>query len=103
MTARRRNRPARVTGERVIGMMTRGSAGVDKLDDPRAASTRSRPAGMIFRPAEAETTEGQPDQGADPVPDGQYPGFTCASRRCGNPGDRGQLVYQAWLRICWPH
>jgi hypothetical protein len=88
-----------VTGERVIGMMTRGSAGGTKLDDSAGCVYAFAASRDDLRPAEAETNrKGNPTRALIRSRDGQYPGFTLrVTSVVGTLDDRGQLVYQASL------
>lgn len=88
-----------VTGERVIGMMTRGSAGGTKLDDSAGCVYAFAASRDDLRPAEAETNrKGSPTKALIRSRDGQYPGFTLrVTSVVGTLDDRGQLVYQASL------
>ena len=88
-----------VTGERVIGMMTRGSAGGAKLDDSAGCVYAFAASRDDLRPAEAETNrKGSVTQALIRSRDGQYPGFTLRiTSVVGTLDDRGQLVYQPSL------
>jgi hypothetical protein len=88
-----------VTGERVIGMMTRGSAGGTKLDDSAGCVYVFAASRDDLRPAEAETNrKGSPVKALIRSRDGQYPGFTLRiTSVVGTLDDRGQLAYQASL------
>jgi hypothetical protein len=88
-----------VTGERVIGMMTRGSAGGTRLDDSAGCVYAFAASRDDLRPAEAETNrKGSPTRALIRSRDGQYPGFTLrVTSVVGTLDDRGQLVYQASL------
>jgi hypothetical protein len=88
-----------VTRERVIGMMTRGSAGGTKLDDSAGRVYAFAASRDDLRPAEAETNrKGSPTKVLIRSRDGQYPGFTLrVTSVVGILDDRGQLVYQPSL------
>jgi hypothetical protein len=88
-----------VTGERVIGMMTRGSAGGTKLDDSAGCVYAFAASRDDLRAAEAETNrKGSPTKALIRSRDGQYPGFTLrVTSVVGTLDDRGQLAYQASL------
>jgi hypothetical protein len=88
-----------VTGERVIGMMTRGSAGGTKLDDSAGRVYVFAVSRDDLRPAEAETNrKGIPTKALIRSRDGQYPGFTLrVTSVVGTLDDRGHLVYQPSL------
>jgi hypothetical protein len=64
-----------VTGERVTGMMTRGSAGGAKLDDSAGCVYAFAASRDDLHPGRGgDQPEGQPDPGADPVPGRPVPG-----------------------------
>jgi hypothetical protein len=88
-----------VTGERVIGMMTRGSAGRTKLDDSRGCVFAFAASRDDLRPAKAETNrKGSPTKALIRSRDGQYPGFTLrVTSVVGTLDDRGHLAYQPSL------
>jgi hypothetical protein len=88
-----------VTGERVIGMMTRGSAAGAKLDDSAGRVYVFAASRVGLRPAEAETNrKGSPTKVLIRSRDGQYPGFTLrVTSVVGTLDDRGQLVYRPSL------
>jgi hypothetical protein len=88
-----------VTGERVIGMMTRGSAGGAKLDDSAGRVYAFAASRDHLRPAEGETNrKGSLTQVLIRSRDGQYPGFTLRiTSVVGTLDDRGQLVYRPSL------
>jgi hypothetical protein len=88
-----------VTGERVIGMMTRGSAGGTRLDDSAGRVYGFAVSRDDLRPAEAETSrKGSPTRVLIRSRDGRHPGFTLrVTSVVGALDDRGQLVYQPSL------
>jgi hypothetical protein len=88
-----------VTGERVIGMMTRGSAGGAKLDDSAGSVYAFAASRDDLRPAEAETNrKGRLTQALIRSRDGQYPGFTLRiTSVVGTLDEGGRLVYQPSL------
>jgi hypothetical protein len=88
-----------VTAERVIGMMTRGSAGRTKLDDSAGCVYVFAARRDDLRPAEAETNrKGSPTKALIRTRDGHDPGFTLrVTSVVGTLDDRGQLVYQPSL------
>lgn len=88
-----------VTRERVIGMMTRGSAGGAKLDDSAGRVYAFAASRDDLRPAEAETNrKGRLTQALIRSRDGRYPGFTLrVTSVAGTLDDRGQLVYRPSL------
>ena len=88
-----------VTGERVIGMMTRGSAGGTRLDDSAGRVYAFAASRADLRPAEAETNrKGSPTKALIRSRDGSYPGFTLrVTSVVGTLDDRGRLVYQPSL------
>ena len=88
-----------VTGERVVGMMTRGSAGGTKLDDSAGRVYAFAARRDDLRPAEAETNrKGSPTKALIRTRDSRHPGFTLSvTSVVGALDDRGQLVYQPSL------
>jgi hypothetical protein len=88
-----------VTGERVIGMMTGGSAGGARLDGSAGCVYVFAVSRDGLRPAEAETNrKGVPVKALIRSRDGQYPGFTLRiTSVVGTMDDRGRLAYQASL------
>jgi hypothetical protein len=88
-----------VTGERVIGMMTRGSAGGTRLDDSAGCVYVFAASRDDLRPAEAETNrKGSPVKALIRSRDGQYPGFTLRiTSVVGTLDDRGKLTFQTSL------
>jgi hypothetical protein len=88
-----------VTGERIIGMMTRGSAGGAKLDDSAGRVCAFAASRDDLRPPEAETSrKGIPTKALIRSRDGLYPGFTLRiTSVAGILDDRGHLVYQPSL------
>ena len=94
-----------VTGERVIGMMTRGSAGGARLDDSAGRVYAFAASRDDLRPAEAQTNrKGSLTQALIRSRDGRYPGFTLrVTSVVGTLDDRGQLAYRRRWRTCWTH
>jgi hypothetical protein len=88
-----------VTGERVIGMMTRGSAGGTRLDDSAGCVYAFAASRDDLRPAEAETSrKGSPTKALIRSRDGRHPGFTLrVTSVVGAMDDRGRLAYQPTL------
>ena len=88
-----------VTGERVVGMMTRGSAGGAKLDDSAGRVYAFAASRDDLRPAEAETNrKGIPTKALIQSRDGQHPGFTLRiTSVVGTLDDHGRLVFQSSL------
>jgi hypothetical protein len=88
-----------VTRERVIGMMTRGTAGGTRLDDSAGCVYAFAVSRDDLRPAEAETNrKGSPVKALIRSRDGQYPGFTLrVTSVVGTLDDRGHLIYQPSL------
>jgi hypothetical protein len=88
-----------VTGERVIGMMTRGSAGGARLDDSAGCVYAFAAGRDDLRPAEAETDrKGRPARVLIRSREGRSPGFTLrVTSVVGTMDDRGRLVYQSSL------
>jgi hypothetical protein len=88
-----------VTRERMIGMVTRGSAGSAKLDDSAGSIYAFAASRDDLRPAEGETNrKGGLTQAIIRSRDGQHPGFTLRiTSVVGTLDDRGQLVYRPSL------
>ena len=88
-----------VTGERVIGMMTQGSADGAKLDGSAGRVYVYAASRDDLRPAEAETNrKGSPTKALIRCWDSQRPGLTLSiTSVVGTLDDHGHLVYQPSL------
>jgi hypothetical protein len=94
-----------VTGERVIGMMTRGSAGGAKLDDSAGCVYAFAASRDDLRPAEAETNrKGSLTQALIRSRTASTRDSRCASRRWWEPWTTaGSWSTGRRWRICWSH